>query len=89
MRGAIETKILKCWLMICNSKKSIKHQLFEFVVFSVLSYSKCSLQCNTEVSLRANFNAAFCLCLGFKHMGCMSSPQDFLGCTIRKKVEEH
>ena len=56
---------------------------------SVLSYSKCSLQCNTVVSLRINFNVSFCLCLSFKHMGCMSSPQDFLGCTIMKKVEEH
>ena len=56
---------------------------------SVLSYSKCSLQCNTVVSLRINFNVSFCLCLSFKHMESMSSPQDFLGCTIMKKVEEH
>ena len=77
---------LEYWLIICNNKKVIKNNFLNLLC--ALSCVILSADCSAIVFLYVNFNVAFYL-ISIFNTGCMSSSQNFFGCIIMKKVEEH
>ena len=87
MRGAIKKDLgIECWLIIRNSKQVIKDNFLNFLcalsalflVQNVAQLSFCMLILKWLFTLFQILSSR-----------CMSSSQEFLGCTITKKVEEH
>ena len=73
--------------MICKNKKNMKDNFLNSLCAlpCVILSADCSAIVFRMLLLMKRF-ASFKKKLG---IGCMSSSQDFLGCTISKKVEEH
>ena len=77
---------LKCWLIICYSKKVIKDNFLN-LLYALYCVIFCA-DCCAIVLLHVNFDVAFCLISNFKHR-VHELVTRFFGCTIMKKVEKH
>ena len=90
MRVAILKRILflnlKCWLIICNTKKVVKDNFWNLLF--ALSCVILDADCRAIVFLHVIFNKAFCLISNFTHT-VHELVTRFLGSAIAKKVEEH